>query len=108
MGKDKVTVGDMTGSDLYGAVYSALDRGCPADSPYGRCHSIKNANWKSQCVINFPGLFDDCWTDIWEVRAHWDSEKIRRLLIGMVAGALEQVTNSENGGESRRWSHEMH
>lgn len=49
-------------------------------------------------MIYFEGLFDECWTEVYEVRSHWDSEKIRRLLIGMVAGALEQLTRSENGG----------
>lgn len=110
MGKDKVTVGDTVGQDLYNAVYGALDRNCPARNGPSGCHGIKDANFESRCMKAWPALTVPCTslshafisqetdestkgtTNIWGISARYENNSIRQLLIAAVAGALQQMT----------------
>jgi hypothetical protein len=93
MGKKKTAVGSMVGADLYRKVWGLLDAACPADSKFGECTDPKYVQFESRCLRTWPGGVVPCYTDIYDVYARWDSENIRKLLIGAVAGTLEAITN---------------
>jgi hypothetical protein len=99
MGKDKVTVGDTTGQDLYNIVSSLLDKNCPSSSSWGICNHIPNAEFTGRCLKKWPSLTVDCTTGIWEIKAVWSSETVRKALIHAVAGALGGITAHEVGAK---------
>jgi hypothetical protein len=63
MGKDKVTVGNVIGQDLYDNIYEILDYSCPATGGEGHCSLIapngRNSFW-SKCLRSWPADIVHC------------------------------------------------
>lgn len=56
MGKDKISVGTMTGADLYKTVYALLDRRCSPNKNRD-CHGVQFGTYTftSRCMVRWPG-----------------------------------------------------
>ncbi|KAH3995324.1 hypothetical protein HBH98_145100 [Parastagonospora nodorum] len=99
MGKDKVSVGTMTGADLYKTVYALLDRRCSPNNNRD-CNGVQfgTFTFTSRCIVHWPGGVENCDTDIWSVGAQWENDEVRKLLMAAVALSLEAVTTHEIQG----------
>ncbi|CAO2647448.1 Nn.00g083700.m01.CDS01 [Neocucurbitaria sp. VM-36] len=102
VGRPQNTVGHVIGRELYGTVYQQLDHFCPDNSQtrwggvkWGHCDDPKGLGFLTRCLTNPPFGSGDCYTQIWGVWGEWENDKIRRLLIGAVAGTLEALTTDQ-------------
>ena len=91
MGKDKVNVGNMLGSDLYDSIWKRLDNMCPSTTKDNSCVPVPDA-FTSTCMAGEPGKAENCKIKLTYAAMHWEIEQIRKLLIGTAAGALEAAT----------------
>ncbi|KAI8931059.1 hypothetical protein NX059_012070 [Plenodomus lindquistii] len=96
VGRQAVNVGDFTGPDLYKAVWSSLDHICPGSKP-GYCYDSTKSTFPTKYVKlawPFPIDVGETSFSIQVEDFRWNYEETRKLLIGMVAGAVEAMTRS--------------
>lgn len=98
MGSQGVNIGDMTGSDLYGTIWQALERMCPSSTKENLCGLGREASFNSICMVGRPPKPEDCKIKIKAMDFHWENEEIHKLLIGAAAGALEAATMEDDYG----------
>ncbi|KAF2028164.1 hypothetical protein EK21DRAFT_70255 [Setomelanomma holmii] len=92
MDKKKTAVGKVIAADLYRTTWVLLDKGCPEGSKWNSCTNPGYLEFNTRCMRLPPGGVTDCVTKFQDVYARWDTENIRKLLIGTIAGTLEAVT----------------
>ncbi|KAH7076313.1 hypothetical protein FB567DRAFT_596919 [Paraphoma chrysanthemicola] len=93
LGKNRQAVGTMVGSDIYDRMWQLLDQACPAGSKFNECVNPQYVQFESRCLKTWPGGTIPCYTKIYDIYASWDTDNIRKLLIGAVAGTMEALTD---------------
>ncbi|KAH9875808.1 hypothetical protein IAQ61_003272 [Plenodomus lingam] len=95
IGRQAVNVGDLTQAELYGQVWTQIDKVCPSSKP-GFCYSSWRWTFKTHYVTEhnsaFPIRYDDTYFSMTITDFRWYHEDTRRLLIGIAAGTLEALT----------------
>ena len=100
LGNEKQNVGDLTGAALYDSIYHALDSLCPPGSQackkFLEVYQIPVRAFDGQSA--FPGLLSisvDC--------GEYESDVVRRLLIGQVAGVLQKSSEDDKNCYYYNW-----
>ncbi|KAH7078768.1 hypothetical protein BKA63DRAFT_591488 [Paraphoma chrysanthemicola] len=92
MGKNKAAVGDTIGFALYDTVWRMLEQHCPGGPNTCSLNSNPGVCFKTNTLSKYPYPVERTYTCINNIAGEYDTEQIRRLLIGAIAGTLEAMT----------------
>ncbi|KAH7073295.1 hypothetical protein FB567DRAFT_611516 [Paraphoma chrysanthemicola] len=93
MGKNKAAVGDTVGPALYDIVWRMLEQHCPVGPNKCNLNSKPGLCFMTNTLGKYPYPVERTHTCINKIAGEYDTEQIRKLLIGAVAGTLEAMTN---------------